>query len=192
MFCSFGAEVLVFDYRGYGENAGDPSEPGLVADARAMWDYATRSTGVPRERIILYGESLGGGVAVRLAADLSESGTAPGGLILCNTFTSLVDVASSRFPWLPVRLALRDRYESERHIPDITCPTLVLHGDADRSIPPAFGRRLFDAASARSASGIRKRFVTLAGAGHGDMIDTAFPAYRGAISSFLDHVVAQP
>jgi uncharacterized protein len=189
MFCALGAEVLLFDYRGYGENAGRPSEQGLRTDAQAMWDYATGRMGVPARQIVLYGESLGGGVAVRLAADLCQSGTRPAGLILCNTFTSLADVAAHRFPWLPVRTALLDRYDSERRIGDVVCPLLVLHGDADGSIPHAFGRRLFDAASRRTS--IHRRFVTLAGAGHNDMLSRAADAYRSAIESFVRDLTAE-
>ena len=86
------AHVFIFDYRGYGENPGSPSEEHLAADAQAIWQYATRERQVSADRIVIYGESLGGGVAVRLAAELCQSGTAPAGLIVRSTFTSLVDV----------------------------------------------------------------------------------------------------
>lgn len=185
-----GASVLLFDYRGYGENPGKPSEQGLTLDARAMWDYATQELDVPPERIVLFGESLGGGVAVELAATQCEAGTPPGGLILRSTFSSMTDAASYHYPWLPIRLALLDRYDSESRIGKITCPILSLHGDADGIVPLTLGHRLFDAAPQHSASGVEKRFVLLSGAGHNDVIDAARGAYRAALTEFL-HDVAE-
>jgi pimeloyl-ACP methyl ester carboxylesterase len=91
IFTRLGADVFIFDYRGYGDNSGSPSEELLANDARAIWNYATEERAVRADRIILYGESLGGGVAVRLAADLSQVGPAPAGLIIRSTFSSLVE-----------------------------------------------------------------------------------------------------
>jgi acetyl esterase/lipase len=87
------AQVFLFDYRGYGENPGRPTEKDLIRDARTAWQYLVDAHKIDPARIILFGESLGGGVAVQLAADLCGEGTAPGGLILRSTFSSLVDVA---------------------------------------------------------------------------------------------------
>ncbi|MGC1276418.1 MAG: alpha/beta hydrolase, partial [Planctomycetaceae bacterium] len=183
-----GASVLLFDYRGYGENAGEPSEQGLTLDARAMWDYATKELDVPPERIVLFGESLGGGVAVELAAAQCEAGTPPGGLILRSTFSSMTDAASHHYPWLPIRLALLDRYDSKSCIGNVTCPILSLHGDADEIVPLALGQKLFDAAPRQSASGVDKRFVLLSGAGHNDVIDAARGAFDSAVTTFLRDV----
>ena len=188
IFCDLGADVLLFDYRGYGENAGEPSEAGLVADARAMWNFATQQRGVRPDRIVLYGASLGGGVAVALAAELCNEGTPPGGLIVRSTFSSMTDAASHHYPWLPIRLALLDRYDSLARIGDVDCPLLSLHGDADEVVPLNLGRKLFDAAPARSASGVEKRFVVLAGAGHNDVLSVTPDTFRSAVAGFLDRL----
>lgn len=180
-----GADVVIFDYRGYGENAGSPSEAGLARDARAAWSFATDELNIPAERVVLFGESLGGGVAVPLAAELSREGTPPGGLIIRSSFSSMVDAAAEHYPWLPVRWVLRDRYESINVIGDVTCPILVLHGDADKVVPLRLGKKLFAAAPAQSATGVAKRFVRLPGAGHNNVLATHGDAISQAIDEFL-------
>ncbi len=94
LFTQLGCDVFVFDYRGYGDNPGSPSEDRLAADATAAWRYATQTRRIEPRRLILCGESLGGGVAVRLAAEQCVAGTPPGGLVLRATFSSLPDVAA--------------------------------------------------------------------------------------------------
>jgi len=188
LLTSAGAEVVLFDYRGYAENDGSPTEVGLAADARAAWDFVTLGLGVPPGRIVVFGESLGGGVATRLAAEKCEAGTPPGGLILRSTFSSMTDAASWHYPWLPIRLALLDRYDSVSRIGKVTCPILSLHGDADNVVPLSLGRRLFEAAPERSESAAAKRFVTLAGAGHNDVLDAARGAYLAGVETFLREV----
>lgn len=132
-----GFEVLHVNYRGYPGSAGAPSEAGLLLDAQAIWEEALR-THSP-DRIVVYGKSLGGGVAVGLVSQLDEP---PALLLLESTFTSAADVARRRFPVLPVRALMRSPFDSMARAPRIGCPTLVLHGDADRVIPPTHGRAL--------------------------------------------------
>ena len=120
-----GAEVCCFDYRGYGENPGSPTEADLHRDARAAWNHLTRSLKIPERRIVLLGESLGGGVATHLAADLCTADEVPGGLVLRSTFNTLTSAASWHFPWLPVNWLLRDRFESQRCIDRVACPGLA-------------------------------------------------------------------
>ena len=148
-FSGLGNHVLFFDYRGYAENGGSPTEQNLTRDARRIWDYATSELGARPEQIILWGESLGGGVATQLAASLCDEGIVPGGLMLRGTFTALTDAAACHYPWLPVRWMLVDRYESIERIPNVTCPLLVIHGRRDRIIPFEQGERLFAAAPGR-------------------------------------------
>ncbi len=180
-----GAHVFLFDYRGYGENPGRPTEAHLVRDAAAAWRYLTGTREIPASRIVLFGESLGGGVAVRLAADLCRAGTPPGALLLRSTFSSLVDVAAFHYPWMPVRWLMIDRFESVRHIPSVTCPLLQIHGARDTIVPIRFAQRLFDAAPPQSASGIPKQLVELPQADHND-IPLVNPAeYLAAMASFL-------
>ena len=144
-----GADVFAIDYRGYGENPGRPTEDGLAEDARALWKYATQERRVPPERIVLFGESLGGGVAVRLAQEVCEAGTPPAGLIVRSSFSSLTETAGSHYPWLPVRLLLWDHYPSADCIGDVTCPILMIHGTKDQVVPYELGRKLFVAAPGR-------------------------------------------
>jgi hypothetical protein len=181
-----GCDVFLFDYRGYGDNAGSPSEEKLVADARTIWSYTTEDRNVSPERIILYGESLGGGVAVRIAAEMCQAGTPPAGLILRSTFSSLVDAGAYHYPWLPVRLLLIDRFASIDHIALVTCPILQVHGARDTIMPISLGRRLFDAAPHRSASGLAKRFIELQNAHHNDVLLVAKPELRRAVAEFLE------
>jgi len=186
------AHVFLFDYRGYGENRGSPSEKHLCADALAVWRFATRERQVPSDRIVLYGESLGGAVAVGLAAQLCEAGTPPAGIILRSTFSSLVDAGAYHYPWLPVSWVLIDRYLSIERIPAVTCPILQMHGSRDRIVPTRLGERLFLAAPDASANGTRRRFVELPGAGHNDVLYVAEAEMYRAIGEFFSRIDHQP
>jgi fermentation-respiration switch protein FrsA (DUF1100 family) len=188
LLAELGCHVLVFDYRGYGDNAGSPSEERLAADAHAVWRYAAETRGIAADRLILLGESLGGGVAVRLAAELSEAGTPPGGLILRATFSSLVDAAAYHYPWLPVRLLMIDRFPSADRIPRVTCPILHIHGSRDQIVPIQLGRKLHAAAREQSSTGIAKRFVQLPNAGHNDILLVAEDEFRQAVGEFLQRI----
>jgi uncharacterized protein len=147
--------VFIFDYRGYGRSQGKPNEKGVLDDARAARAWLARREGIAENRLILMGESLGGAVAVDLAAEKGARG-----LILESTFTSLADVGAYHFPWLPVRLLLRTRLDAEAKIKRYHGPLLESHGDADTIVPYQFGRRLFDAANEP------KQFITFPGGEH--------------------------
>jgi uncharacterized protein len=187
-----GADAYLFDYRGYGDNPGSPSEEKLADDARAVWQTVTVQRGAKPGRVFLLGESLGGGVATRLASELCAAGTPPGGLILRSTFSSLVDVAAHHYWWLPVRTFLVDRFPSTDRIPTVTCPVLVIHGTADTIVPYWSGQRLFDAAPTQSQHAIAKTFAPLQGAGHNDILFTARDEYRQAVRDFLERVNPKP
>lgn len=184
-FAMLGANVFLFDYCGYGENKGQPTEEGLAADARAVWKYATGERGIPPQRIVIYGESLGGGVATRLVADLCAAGTPPAGLILGATFSSMTDTAASHFPWLPVRMVLIDRYPSDEYVTTIDCPVLQMHGRRDDIVPIDIGRKLFAAVRQKSASGVPKTFVEFSTASHNDFSEGPF---QTAVGTFLDSI----
>ncbi|HEV2300498.1 MAG TPA: alpha/beta hydrolase [Stellaceae bacterium] len=139
-FAEAGYGVLLLEYRGYGGNPGRPSERGLYADGAAAIAFLGRA-GIPPERIALYGESLGGAVAVRLPLLCR-----PAALILECPFTSLVDIGRLRFPLVPVRVLLRDRFELRSAIGGVKAPVLVLHGERDGIVPAAFGRAVLAAA----------------------------------------------
>jgi uncharacterized protein len=178
-FTGHGGHVFLFDYRGYGDNPGSPSESSLMSDARQLWKYVTEEREVPASRILIFGESLGGGVATGLSAELCEAGTPPGGLILRATFSSLGDVGSHRYPWLPVRWCLIDRFPSVEHIPMVTCPILQIHGERDRIVPIKFARKLFTAAPDQSVSGVSKKFAALRFSGHNDIPVSSFHQFVG-------------
>ena len=151
--------VLLLAYRGYSGNAGSPSEQGLYADARAALDWL-QASGVESESIVLYGISLGSGVATKMAAERDV-----GAVVLESPYTSTVDVAAWRFPVVPVSWLMEDRFESLARIGSITEPLLVMHGDGDVVIPQRFGRQLFEAANEP------KQGFWPQGLGHNDIFD---------------------
>jgi fermentation-respiration switch protein FrsA (DUF1100 family) len=139
---SFG--VLLVEYRGYGGNPGRPSEQGLYADGRAALDFLDRQ-GVLPDRLVLYGESLGGGVAVRLASERA-GGRAVGAVVLEAPFTSIAAVAQRHYFYLPAYWLVKDRYDIEAQIAAIGAPLFVFHGERDGVVPIGFGRALHAAA----------------------------------------------
>lgn len=149
-----GCGALMAEYRGYGGNPGQPSEAGLYRDARA-WLGHLATVGIAPDRIILYGESLGAAVAVQLAVEVRVRA-----LILEAPFSTLADAGQHHYPWLPVGLLLKDRFDTVAKIGTITAPLLILHGERDRVVPVAHGRRLLAAAPEP------KRAVFLAAADH--------------------------
>ena len=173
-----GASVMIFDYRGYGRSEGVPTEAGVLADTRAARRWLAERTGVAERDIVLVGESLGGGVMVDLA---SQDGAR--GLVLENTFSSLPDVASSHFRFLPVRWLMKTRLNSLAKISSYHGPLLQTHGDADRVVPFALGKRLFDAANEP------KRFVRVPGGDHNDPPSREF---LEALDEFLDRLPLPP
>jgi fermentation-respiration switch protein FrsA (DUF1100 family) len=168
------ASILVFDYRGYGRSGGFPSESGVLADARQARAWLAKQAGIAEEKVVVMGESLGGAVAVDLAAADGARG-----LILENTFTSIPEVASAHYPWFPASLFLRTRFDSLHKIPAYHGPLLQSHGDRDSIVPYRIGRRLFDAANEP------KRFLSLAGADHNDLHSRA---YYKEVRTFLENL----
>jgi fermentation-respiration switch protein FrsA (DUF1100 family) len=191
IFAGLGADVICFDYRGYGDNAGSPSEEAFAADARAVWKFVTEDRQIDPRRVILFGESLGGGVATRLAAELCVAGTPPGGLVLRSTFTRLTDAAAWHMPWLPVRWLMLDRYPSVERIGAVSVPILIIHGRRDAIVPFAFGEQLFDAAPEKSLSGIPKRFIALETADHNDILLAERNAFQLGMQDFLEQFQPQ-
>ena len=168
-----GLSLLAFDYRGYGESGGVPSEQGLYHDADAAYRYLRESRGVPADRIVVFGHSLGSAVAIDLASRVTVAG-----LIVEGAFTSAVDRGQELYPYIPVRRIARSRFGSLDKVAGIAVPKLFLHATRDEVIPLAHGRRLFDAAREP------KTFVELEG-GHGDAFDVDSARYFGSIGEFL-------
>jgi uncharacterized protein len=152
-----GLSVLLFDYRGYGGNAGTPSEGGLALDVRAARRHLVEEEGVPPERVLYYGESLGAAVVTGLAADVP-----PGGVVLRSPFVDLAAVGREHYPFLPVRLLLRDEFPVASRVTDVDAPVTVVYGTADSVVPPAQSRTVAEAAPRLAGT------VAVPGADHND------------------------
>jgi uncharacterized protein len=150
-----GNGLLAVSYRGYGGSTGRPSEAGLIEDARAAYAFAAEHY---PGRIVLWGESLGTGVAIALAAEKPVSK-----LILDAPFTSAVDVAAAIYWFLPIRLFMRDTFRSDLRIAQVRAPVLILHGDADAVVPIAYGERLLAMIPGK------KQLIRFAGGEHVDL-----------------------
>jgi hypothetical protein len=154
-----GRGLLMVSYRGYSGSTGSPTEDGLRIDARATYDWVAGR--YEPQRLVVYGESLGTGVAVRLATERRV-----GGLILDAPYTSTADVAARTYWFVPVSWLMRDQYRSMDIIGQVTGPVLILHGERDGIIPIALGERLHAAAPEP------KRFVRLPGVGHARVLES--------------------
>jgi len=153
-----GISMLLFDYRGYGGNPGSPTEAGLALDVRAAHDYLVDQRGVPQRRLYYFGESLGAGVVSALATEHP-----PAGMLLRSPFTDLAAVAAVHYPWLPVRLLLKDRYPVAANVAALDdVPMVVVYGTADSIVPPSQSEQVARVAGARR--------VAVAGAGHNDRV----------------------
>jgi hypothetical protein len=173
-----GVAVLAFDYRGYGRSEGTPSETGVLADARAARAWLAIRAGVDEKDILLLGRSLGGGVAVDLAANDGARG-----LVLESTFTSLPDVASDHYPYLPAQALMYIRFDSLSKIGRYHGPLLQSHGDADKVVAYSLGKKLHEAANPP------KQFITIPG---GDHNDPQNEQYYQALAVFIDRLAALP
>jgi len=155
--------VFLFDYRGFGHSEGTPTEDGIYLDARAARQWLAARTGIQPSDVVLVGRSLGGGVAVELAAQDGARG-----LVLQSTFSSLPDVAASHLPWVFPHLMMTQRFDSIEKIKHYRGPLLQCHGSADELVPLESAKKLFNAASGA------KYFITIPGANHNDPPNLAF------------------
>jgi len=129
---------LIISWRGFSGNKGNPTEQGLYSDARSALEWLEKNN-ISKNKIILYGESLGTGVAVEVSQNQKFAG-----IILESPYTSIVDAAKIYYPYLPVDLILKDKYLSLKKIKNVNSPILIMHGEVDRIIPVAMGKKLFD------------------------------------------------
>jgi fermentation-respiration switch protein FrsA (DUF1100 family) len=169
--------VLIIDYPGFGKSSGTPSEAGCYAAADAAYDWLTREQKIAPAEIVLFGKSLGGGVATHLASRKEHRA-----LVLAKTYTSLPDVGAYIYPFLPARLLMRNRFDSLSRIADCRRPIFVAHGTADELIPFALGKRLYEAANEP------KQFLDMPGIGHNDPFPDEF---YDALRDFLDSHAAE-
>lgn len=152
-----GFNVLLFDYRGFGGNPGNPNQDGLALDARAAYRFLVEEEGIRPERLIYFGESLGAAVVAELATEHP-----PGGLVLRSPFTDLAAVGAVHYPWLPVRLLLRDHYPVVDYIERVNVPTAVVYGTDDEIVPGQQSRAVAEAAGGQTS------IIAVQGARHND------------------------
>ena len=140
-FNDMDVNFLIISWRGFSGNKGKPTEQGLYKDAYAAIDWL-KNKGINKNNIIIYGESLGTGIATEVA-----QGNSFAGVILESPFTSMIDAGASKYPIFPIRLLLKDKYESNKKIKNIKSPILIMHGEADKIVPFWMGKKLYDLAN---------------------------------------------
>jgi hypothetical protein len=169
-----GVGLVALEYRGYGGSAGSPSEQGLIADAQAAYRFAAGR--YPSQQLVLWGESLGSGVAIALAAERPV-----GRMIVEAPFTSAVALGARHYWYLPVSLLMKDQFRSDLRISNVTAPVMIMHGVHDRVVPYAMGEQLFDLANKP------KHFVRFLDGGHEDLDDNgALDAVARFLAGDLD------
>jgi len=178
MFHRLGYSTLIFDYRGYGNSSGAPTEEGTYRDAEAAWRYLTEQRHISSCHIVLFGESLGGAVGAWLAARQKPDAQKPAALVIASGFTSVPDLGQKLYPYLPVRWLARIRYDTRKNLRSVTAPVLIAHSPEDEIIPFEHGRALFAAANPP------KQFLELAG-GHNDGFIFMREAWVRVLEDFL-------
>jgi uncharacterized protein len=180
-FHKMGLSVFAFDYRGYGKSEGAfPSETAVYADAERAWDYLVKDQKIPPHKIVIYGHSLGGAIAIDLATHHPDVG----GLIVQSSFSNALEMAKRNW-WtaiFPVDALLNQRFESLRKVSQLQMPVLYLHGTADRLIPFEMSQRLF--AETRSS----KQIKLFPGAGHNDLPKVGGAVYTQTVKDFVTRV----
>jgi len=168
------ANILMCDYPGYGRSEGSPTEAGLYRTADAAWSHLTEGRGIDPKRIIIFGKSLGGAPAVKLAVRVHAAG-----LITESTFTSIPDMCNSAYPFIP-RFIVRNQMNTISRIGDVSGPKLFIHGSRDAVIPYWMGERLFEAAAEP------KQFYKIDNAGHNDTYEVGGDTYIDTLRAFIE------
>jgi fermentation-respiration switch protein FrsA (DUF1100 family) len=173
IFHELGLDTFIVDYRGYGRSEGKPSEEGTYRDAEAAWQYLVAQRGIDPASIIVFGRSIGGGVAAWLATRHKAAA-----LVVESSFTSAVEMAHHLYPYMPVRLISRLRYPVVDYVAGVECPVVVVHSRDDEIIPFAMGKALYEAAPAPKA------FIELAG-DHNNGFLLSRDRYRDELANFI-------
>jgi hypothetical protein len=173
VFNKMGYDLMIYDYRGYGASTGTPTEEGTYWDALTVWNYVKGDKGVPPEKIVLFGRSLGGAVSAWLAEQVD-----PAALIIESSFTSAAAMAGKMFPYLPVGLICKFDYNTEERLRNVTCPVVIASSIDDEMIPFSHGQKLFEAASEP------KMFVEMRGGHNSGGLDID-SAYQSRLAEFL-------
>ena len=168
--------VFIFDYRGYGKSSGTPTEEGTYADAMAAWEYLRESKGIPAEKIIVHGRSLGGAIAVWLASE-----TDPAALVVESSFTSAVDVAETMTLVKYFSGIITYKYSAVDYIRKVKCPILVIHSRDDRLIDFSLGERLYNAAPGSPG------FLEIKGDHNSGFIES-YETYKKGLNKFLSEI----
>ncbi|WP_455206468.1 alpha/beta hydrolase [Kaarinaea lacus] len=176
IFHGLGLNVLIFDYRGYGLSEGEPTEDGLYKDARAAWNYLTQTRNIEGKNIILFGRSLGGTVAAKLASEVSA-----GGIILESTFSSARDMAHELFPVMSYLMPMRFNFNTAEYIRHINYPVMVIHSPDDEIIPYSLGQKVYDAANQP------KQLLDIRGDHNSGFLQSQ-PRYEQALNHFLTDI----
>ncbi|MFC1902025.1 alpha/beta hydrolase [Chloroflexota bacterium] len=173
IFHRLGLNVFIFDYRGYGRSEGKPSEIGTHRDVEAVWQYLVEERQVSPNRIVVFGRSLGGAVAAWLAHKYT-----PAILILESSFTSVPDIAGKLYPYLPVRLLSRFKYNTAEYLDEVDAPVLIVHSREDETMPFSHGKRLFERARGP------KEFLEISGT-HNEGFITSGKHYEEGLNAFI-------
>jgi fermentation-respiration switch protein FrsA (DUF1100 family) len=173
IFYNLGVSCFIFDYRGYGKSEGKPSEEGTYLDAKAAYKWLTKEKEIPPDDIIIFGRSLGGSIAAKLA-----SKTDAAALIIESSFTSYIDIGRKFYPYMPVRWFARFSYKTIDYVKDVHCPVMIIHSRTDETIPFEFGLELYEAANEP------KEFVEIFGS-HNDGFLVSSEVYKGAWKKWL-------
>lgn len=177
-FNHFGFDLLIFDYRGYGQSEGKPTEKGTYLDAQAAWDYLTKVKKYDPKDIVIMGRSLGGSVASWLAMKNN-----PKAVIIESAFKSIRDLGAELYPFLPVRLLARFNYNTKENVKSIKCPILVVHSTEDDIIPFSHGQEIFNAANNP------KVFLEITGS-HNSGFMVSADKYEKGIKAFTNQYIA--
>ncbi len=175
IFHEMGLSVFIFDYRGYGKSEGVPSERGTYLDAEAAWTYLRQNEHFDASEIIIFGRSIGGSIAANLAIAKT-----PKALIIESSFTSIVDLGAEIYPFLPVRLLSRFRYDTQKYVKEVKSPILVIHSSDDEIIPFSHGQAIFETANTP------KEFLEIKGS-HNDGFWLSKSIYGKAVEKFIEY-----
>ncbi len=174
MFYNLGISTLIIDYRGYGKSEGKPDELGTYLDSDAAWDYLINEKNIKPSEIVIYGRSLGGPIAARLAKNKK-----PAALILDSTFVSIKDIAEKLYPYLPVRKFLKYEYNTAFYLQSVDCPVLIIHSIEDDYIPFTHAEKLYEIAPKES------KLVKVKG-DHNSNFFISYNTYKESISDLFN------
>ena len=172
-----GINCLLFDYRGYGNSDGKPAEQGVYIDARTAYDWLINEKMFKPEKIIIYGQSLGGSIAAHLASNVKSQG-----LIIESGFTSYVDIGRKFYPYMPVRFFARYGFKTSDYLKNVNCPVLIIHSRNDEIIPFQFGLRLYEQAAKEP-----KEFLEITGS-HNEGFLQSGQVYRQGLKNWVQSI----